>query len=85
METIENLRKQIDTIDDQILELIKKRMKMAQHIGQVKQMQRVPILQENREAEILGRLTQKRQELPHNLVTELWGVLFKHAKSLQFK
>ncbi|WP_339659832.1 bifunctional 3-deoxy-7-phosphoheptulonate synthase/chorismate mutase type II [uncultured Polaribacter sp.] len=55
-EPLENLRAQINVIDDQLIDLLGKRMKTADKIGQLKKDQNVAVLQSRRWNEILGNM-----------------------------
>ena len=52
---IEKLRKEIDLIDERILELLRKRMRISAEIGRMKREKGIPIYDERREAEVLER------------------------------
>ena len=53
---LSTLRSKIDITDSQILEILSKRMKIAEEIGKVKKDQNVAILQTKRWNEILGKM-----------------------------
>jgi chorismate mutase len=53
---LSNLRAQIDIIDNQLLETLGKRMKLAEGIGALKSKHNVAVLQSSRWNEILGRM-----------------------------
>jgi len=53
---LSNLRAKIDIIDDQIISLLGKRMKIAEDIGQIKKEKNVAILQSKRWNETLGNM-----------------------------
>ncbi len=55
-EDIATLRKRIDAIDDQILELINRRLLSARAIGRIKQQSGTAVVDSGREAEIFQRL-----------------------------
>ena len=55
-EDIAAFRRRIDDIDDQILELISRRLSAAQKIGQIKQQTGTAVVDSRREAEIFRRL-----------------------------
>ena len=55
-EPLENLRAQINVVDDQLIELLGKRMKVADKIGELKKAQNVAVLQSRRWNEILGNM-----------------------------
>ena len=55
-EPLENLRAQINVVDDQLIELLGKRMEVADKIGALKKEQNVAVLQSRRWNEILGNM-----------------------------
>jgi len=56
---LDNLRRQIDMVDDDLLELLGKRMKIAEDIGEVKKEKGVTILQTSRWEEIIEKASAK--------------------------
>ncbi|MVB12653.1 P-protein [Caprobacter fermentans] len=60
--TLEELRKQIDEIDDGILELFLKRMACAKQVAEVKRQKGLPIFNETRELKILDDVCRKAGE-----------------------
>lgn len=54
-ENLAALRGQIDTIDEQLLELLAKRMRISKEIGVYKKEHNMPILQSPRYSEILEK------------------------------
>lgn len=79
---IANLRTQIDVIDNQIIEILGKRMKVADQIGQLKKQKNVAVLQNNRWNEILGKMILEGEE--HGLSEEFVLRMFKaiHQESI---
>lgn len=55
-ESLENLRAQINVIDDQLIDMMSKRMKVADKIGLLKKEKNVAVLQSRRWNEILGKM-----------------------------
>lgn len=53
---LNTLRTQIDVIDNQLIDTLSKRMKVADAIGEIKKSQNVAVLQSNRWNEILGKM-----------------------------
>ncbi len=53
---LNTLRAQIDVIDNQLIDTLSKRMKVADAIGEIKKSQNVAVLQSNRWNEILGKM-----------------------------
>ena len=57
--TLENLREQIDNLDEEMISLIANRMKIAKEIGEIKKKGQITVLQSTRYNEILTRLINK--------------------------
>ena len=62
-ENLSELRHQIDNLDNQLLELLAKRMRISREIGQYKKEHSMPVLQTNRYDEILQKRMAKAVEL----------------------
>ena len=54
-ESLTELRSQIDKLDDQLLELLSRRMRVSRDIGQYKKEHNLPVLQTQRYEELLAR------------------------------
>ena len=54
-EDLQQLRKQIDELDNQLMELLAKRMRVCREIGQYKKEHNMTVLQANRYSEILSK------------------------------
>ena len=76
------LRSRIDILDDQLLDLLKKRMDISDEIGQLKKINNVAILQNQRWHEILGKVILEGEQ--HGLNEEFIIQLFKviHQESI---
>ena len=59
---LEKLRQQINHLDDELMQILGQRMKIADKIGQYKKENNITILQTNRWNEILERAFSKRRE-----------------------
>ncbi|WP_417885850.1 chorismate mutase [Zunongwangia sp.] len=77
-----NLRAKIDVADNQLIELLAKRMKISEDIGHVKKTKNVAILQTKRWNEILGKMVLEGEQ--HGLSEEFVLKLFKavHQESI---
>jgi chorismate mutase len=80
--SLNNLRAQIDVIDNQLIELLGKRMKVADGIGTLKKEKNVAVLQSKRWNEILGKMVLEGEE--KGLSEEFTLKLFKaiHQESI---
>jgi chorismate mutase len=61
--SMEKLRQQINQLDDELMQILSARMKVADRIGQYKKDNNITILQTNRWNEILERATAKGEKL----------------------
>ncbi|MCB0640807.1 MAG: bifunctional 3-deoxy-7-phosphoheptulonate synthase/chorismate mutase type II, partial [Phaeodactylibacter sp.] len=61
LQNLDHLRHEIDEIDDELLNLLSTRMKLAEHIGEYKKRNNISILQPTRWNEILEAAVQKGQ------------------------
>lgn len=82
LDTLEELRAQIDLFDDQLLELLEQRMSVAQTIGQFKKENNITILQSSRWEEVMQKVTIKAES--RGLSKEFVSSLFKavHQESI---
>lgn len=79
---IEELRLEIDAIDDAILELLKSRFDLAGKIGQIKNQNKQEILDPQREEEILMRLSRKGI-LKREQIALVYQAIFALTKQIQ--
>lgn len=79
---LNTLRTQIDVVDHQLIEMLGKRMKIADGIGELKKEKNVAILQSRRWNEILGKMILEGEE--KNLSEEFVLKIFKaiHQESI---
>lgn len=79
---LSNLRAQIDVADNQLIDLLSRRMKISDEIGKVKKSQNVSVLQTKRWNEILGKMVLEGEQ--HGLSEEFILRLFKavHQESI---
>jgi len=57
--TLEDLRKEIDAIDQQILEILVKRIDIVKQIGELKNIYNMPVIDEKRREKLLESITQR--------------------------
>jgi chorismate mutase len=82
MDKILQLRKEIDDIDNQIIDLLIKRINICKLVGVVKQNNSINIEHPNRENEILQRLNNK-SSLPAELINSIYQEIFNISKNIQ--
>ena len=80
-----NLREQIDTIDEQLVNLFSKRMEIAAQVADYKKENKLPIYVPSREREILQRVAQTAGNEYGNYARVLYSMLFELSRSYQSK
>lgn len=85
IDSLENLRHQIDNVDDDLLDLLKQRMDISANIGQYKKENNMTILQHNRWNEILQRNISKGLEnnLNEDFVSKIYKVIHQESINKQ--
>lgn len=79
---IAKLRLQIDQIDDEILSLLAKRLRLALEIGKIKNQTQQSVIDSEREQEILERLSQKG-ELSKDQIVMIYRSIFSLTQQIQ--
>ena len=82
---INELRGQIDTIDDELVKLFAKRMDVAAQIAEYKKEHNLPILVPAREREKLKDVAEKAGPEMANYTRVLYSMLFELSRSYQGK
>ncbi|MDB5492306.1 MAG: chorismate mutase [Micavibrio sp.] len=82
--TMNDIRKDIDTVDQQIHDLLMKRAGLALEVGAEKKKNDLPMIQPDREAsKIRSILSRHSGDLPQNLIVRLWREMIGAASILQ--
>ena len=81
--SLDELRKKIDTVDDQMVQLFQERMKVAAEIAQYKAEQGLPVLQPAREREKLQDVAEKSAEDMQSYTRVLYSLLFELSRAYQ--
>ncbi|RIA10656.1 3-deoxy-D-arabinoheptulosonate-7-phosphate synthase [Flavobacteriaceae bacterium MAR_2010_72] len=85
--SLNNLRAQIDVIDNQIIEVLGKRMKVADSIGLLKKQKNVAVLQSKRWNEILGKMVLEGEEkgLSEEFILKMFKAIHQESINHQEK
>lgn len=85
--SLNHLRAQIDIVDNQLIEMIGKRMKFADGIGELKKQRNVAVLQSKRWNEILGKmvLEGERNGLSEEFVLKMFKAIHQESINHQNK
>ena len=87
-DVLENYRLEINNIDEELINLLKKRMKLSVKIGKYKKENNIPILNKNRENQVIERINiynKKDNEIiiSENFISILWTNIMNYSKDLQ--
>ena len=80
---LEELRTQIDNIDDELVKLIIERFSVAKAIAEIKMAEGLPVFDPAREREIIDRLTQGRTDVMAGYIKTLFAAMFDLSRSYQ--
>lgn len=83
--TLSQARKRIETLDEELLEVLAERMALSKTIGVFKKEKGAPVLDKNREQNLqkTHRRLAKKNKLSTNFTDELFDCIFKHSRKLQ--
>jgi len=82
---LQDIRKQIDAIDDELVQLFVKRMNLSAQVADYKKANNMPIYVPAREREILQDVAQKSGPEMANYTRVLYSMLFELSRSYQSK
>jgi chorismate mutase/prephenate dehydratase len=84
LERLKEIRQEIDSIDNEILELLKKRAELAKEIGKIKQEKGLSIHVPEREREIIERILKKNQgKFPETALIRIFREIISACLSLE--
>ena len=85
-EKINTLRKKIDSLDDQILDLLIDRFSVSKKIGEIKSIENLKVGDPNREQDIIDRLSERfAGKLEHKYIAAIFGPIYHISKKIQKK
>ena len=82
---LENLRKEIDYIDNEIVELFAKRFDVVKQIGEFKKENNIPVVDNNRFAKVLekvGNIATKNGISP-NFIKKIYNTIHEYSCELE--
>jgi shikimate dehydrogenase len=84
MKDIQNLRRRIDEIDDQILELINRRLLTARQIGEIKNRSGTAVVDSRRESQVYQRLSSSNNgPLKENALHRIFRTVIAAGRGIQ--
>ena len=79
---LSEIREKVDAVDDQLLELFLERMRLSEEVAAYKNANRLPILNRQREREILAKVTERAGD-KERYAYHLYSTLFELSRSRQ--
>ncbi len=81
---LEELRRAIDEVDQQILDLVRRRVALVLEVGEVKRARQMPVYDPERERRVLERLSEKAQPpLDATTVRRIFERLIDESRRLE--
>ena len=80
---MENYRENIDKIDEEIKDLLLKRLKNVKEIGKIKKKRGIDILDKSREDYIINRLTSNLDIEETKYISNIYINIFKESKNIE--
>jgi chorismate mutase/prephenate dehydratase len=86
-ETLDALRREIDAIDRELLQLLSARARVAQQVGEVKAAVQAPVWRPEREANVIAALQQENLRangpLPAGAISAIWTEIMSACRALE--
>ena len=84
MKDLQTLRTKIDSIDDDIADLLIQRVEIIKQVGKIKKANNVPVQNPEREQEVIKRLSKQTEgKVSKSLIQKLWHAIFANAYEVE--
>ncbi|MCQ2499224.1 MAG: chorismate mutase [Lachnospiraceae bacterium] len=83
MKTLDEIRKEIDELDDKFVELFKQRMALSKQVADSKRATSTAVLNSSREQDIIDRLTENEDEINSEYIERLYRHIFELSRDYQ--
>lgn len=80
---LQDKRNEIDALDSAIVDLLHRRASVAREIAAIKTSSGLPIVDEQREAEILGRMCVDNGTLSDDAVCRIYRAIIRESRNIQ--
>lgn len=80
---LNEIRKEIDSIDNELIPLLIKRFEASKKVGEIKIENKMPVLNRNREDEILEDIAKHSEEYADSL-KNIYSVIFENSRQIQY-
>ncbi|MHA1561308.1 MAG: chorismate mutase [Promethearchaeota archaeon] len=83
MEDIDELRRKIDTIDSKLVILINERAAISKLIGDLKNMNRIAVIQEGREKLVYEKVENQSERINKEDIRKIWKEIIEVCRKIQ--
>ena len=83
MKELENIRREIDSIDDKLVKLYVERLEKIKEVAKIKEITNTAVVDEQRESDILYRLTKNHSDDIKKYIEQLYSTIFSLSKAYQ--
>ena len=87
MKSLEELRKQLDALDEELLHILAKRVELSRKVGKLKKEYGFPLRDEKRMEALIAAKVAKAEllHMPKEFIKELYTLIHDHSVELQKK
>ena len=82
-EILSPFRAQIDTLDDQIVDLLIKRFNVVRQVAVIKHQHKIPSVLEDRLKQVIDRVAERAGEANEDMVVEIYALILAVACDLE--
>ena len=83
MEDIDELRRKIDTIDSKLVKLINERAAISKLIGDLKNKNRIAVIQEGREKLVYEKVENQSERINKEDIRKIWKEIIEVCRKIQ--
>ena len=82
---LEEIRKEIDKVDNEIISLLARRKSLSREVGRLKKTKNKPVFDKKREIELITQINEKAKELglEEDFVVSLYDISLEDSKKEQ--
>jgi len=82
---LEEIRKEIDKVDNEIISLLARRKSLSREVGRLKKTKNKPVFDKKREIELITQINEKAKELglEEDFVVSLYDIILEDSKKEQ--
>lgn len=80
---LEKLREDVDAINVAIVDLLKKRFKLVEEIGEIKKREGIDVFIPSREKEIIEKVIRIRGDIPQESIEKIFRVIIEESKKCE--